>query len=159
MSEQPIKLPEWRSCLEVMLADGVDYNKTYPVEFFERELRIPATAKMRFSLSISQIRRELQKQGFHLSGKGGNGKIWTILPAANNAGVMHSYNREAANALKRGVILGTNTPLELLTEQERRLHEKILEKMATRQVLLNRSEQIRKVIEKEKPRLLLQSSE
>ena len=39
---------------------------------------------------------------------------------------MQSYQREAIKALKRGVILGTNTPLHILSDRERKLREKWL---------------------------------
>lgn len=147
------KLPEWRACLDVMLKEGVEYGKVYSAEFFEEHL-CAKRDEMDFEMRISEIRRALEHKGFYLTGRGGKGVQWVILPAKANQNVMRSYNRAAADAMKRGVILGTNTPLDLLSEQERRSHEATLEKMATRQILLQRSESIRKLVEKEKPKLL-----
>jgi hypothetical protein len=151
--QKPIKLPEWRGCLELMLSQGVDYGKVYSAEFFEEHLREQRDS-MKFGLSISEIRRELEKNGFYLSGRGQKGSQFVILKPESNQEVMQSYNRAAIDALKRGVILGTSTRIDLLSEEDRRRHEKILEKMATRSVLMARSESVRKLIEKKNPRLL-----
>jgi cell division protein ZapA (FtsZ GTPase activity inhibitor) len=51
---------------------------------------------------------------------------------------MFNYQSKAIDALKRGVILGTNTRLDLLDEQDRRRHESMLEKIAMRSALVTR---------------------
>ena len=55
---------------------------------------------------------------------------------------MASYSRTALDALKRGVILGTNTRLDTLTAEEKRKHESMLEKLATRLILVKHSRKI-----------------
>ena len=47
--------------------------------------------------------------------------------------------RTAIDCLTRGVILGTNTKLETLTESERRRHEALLARMAQKAALMNRT--------------------
>ena len=44
----------------------------------------------------------------------------------------------AASAMREGVILGSTTPLEMLTEDERRIHDKLTENMAIRMAMLSR---------------------
>lgn len=34
-----VRLPLWRACAESMLAEGVEYGKTYTAEYFEQHLR------------------------------------------------------------------------------------------------------------------------
>ena len=58
------------------------------------------------------------------------------------------------DALKRGVVLGTNTRLDALSEGERRKHEAMLERLALRHALVQRSEPIGAFIKKHDPKLL-----
>ncbi len=92
--------------------------------------------QMQFSLAISEIRKELEMDGFYLSGRGQKGCQYIILAPASNQKVMASVQRASIRAMARGVILGTNTRLDSLTANERRKHESLLEKMATRLALV-----------------------
>jgi len=147
------KLPLWRTCIEEMMEEGVEYGQVYKAEFFEEKLDATRDT-FRYSLDISKIRRELEKEGFYLSGKGQNGTQYIILQPARNMDVMKHYSKVARDSLNRGVILGTSTRLDLLTEGERAKHETVLEKIATRQVLVSRAESIRKLVEKHEPKLI-----
>ena len=148
-----LRLPLWKNCLDRMIQDGLEHSKVYTAEFFEGQLREKRDT-MRFGLAISEIRRELEKLGYYLSGRGQHGNQFIILPPENNQDVMLAYQREAINALKRGVILGTTTRLDLLAADDRRKHESILEKMAMRSVLMQRTCAILKVIKTHAPKLL-----
>lgn len=148
-----VRLPLWKNCLEEMRMSGVSYGQTFSAEYFETHLRCSRN-DMRFGIAISEIRRELENDGFYLCGRGGNGNQFAILPPANNADQMLHYSRRAADALKRGVILGTNTRLDTLTDSERRRHEGLLERMATKAALLQRSAQIANIIRTKAPALL-----
>lgn len=136
-----------------MLLEGVDYSKVYDAAWFEDRLKCPRYS-MQFGLAISEIRRGLESKGFYLSGCGQNGNQFIILPPENNQDVMAGYQRAATDALKRGVILGTNTRLDLLKDDDRRKHESVLEKMALKMVLLNRSVAIGNAVKKHQPKLL-----
>ena len=59
-----------------------------------------------------------------------------ILDNAKNADVMLGYQATAIDCLKRGVILGTNTKLDTLTEDERRRHEAVLARLAQKAALM-----------------------
>jgi hypothetical protein len=152
-SAQVVRLPLWKNCLEVMLRDGVEHGKVYEAKFFEEELRFKRDS-MQFGLGVSEIRRELEKRGFYLTGRGQGGNQFVILPPDGNVAVMANYQRAAIDAMKRGVILGTNTRLDLLSKEDRRKHEGMLEKMAIRSALLSRTQQVRKIVEKHDPKLL-----
>ncbi len=134
-----VRLPLWKSCLDHMRETGIAYGQTFNAEYFEERLRCERTKQPHFSLAISEIRRALLEDGFYLSGRGGGGNIFTILPPENNAKVMANLSRQAADALKRGVILGTNTRIDTLSESERRRHVGILERMAIKSALLSRA--------------------
>ena len=138
------RLPLWRSCLDEMIAKGISYKDIYSASFFEEQLKEKRDT-MAFGLSISSIRRELEKLGFYLSGRGLKGDEFVILPPASNAGIMTGYQRRAADALKRGVILGTSTEQDMLSTAEQRRHEAILERIAIRASLVSRTVPIREL--------------
>lgn len=148
-----LRLPLWKNALEAMRESGLAHGQVWEAEFFEGHLKC-TREDMKFGLSISEIRRELEKDGFYLSGRGQKGAQYVILPPECNADVMAQYQRAAIDALKRGVILGTNTRLDTLSDSDRRRHEGMLEKLATRAVLMQRSGQIAKAIKESNPKLL-----
>ena len=135
---QVLRLPLWKNCLEEMIHDGVDHGKTYDASFFEGHLKADRNT-MPFSLGVSQIRTALLDHGLFLSGRGQKGDQFVILDAASNTRVMENFQHQAITALKKGVILGTNTRLDVLTDQERRRHESTLEKLAVRSALMART--------------------
>lgn len=153
-SPEVLRLPLWRECLKKMRAEGLEHGRVYPVKFFTDELRCQPDA-MQFSLGIAEIRRELEEDGCYLSGRGQRGEQFIILPARYNADVMLSYGRKAADALRRGVILGTNTPMHLLGAEDRRRHESILEKMAIKSCLMLRAATIAKALPDSAKKLLV----
>ena len=86
--------------------------------------------------------------------RGQKGNQFVILRPAANTNVVDGYSRAAVDALKRGVILGTNTRLDTLSESERRRHEAILERVALRAALVQRSGEIGQFVKKKNPALL-----
>ena len=132
-----MRLPLWRNCFEEMLKDGADYGKVYNVEFFEKKLKEPRET-MAFGLAVSQIRTALLERGLYLSGRGQKGEQFVIVDAAANTKVMENFQAQAALALRKGVILGTNTRIDVLTDEERRKHEATLERLAIRSALMAR---------------------
>jgi hypothetical protein len=132
-----VRLPLWKSCYEEMLRDGVDYGNTYSAEYFEERLKTNRDS-MTFGLDVSKIRAALLSHGFFLSGRGQKGEQFVIVAAAANATVMENFQAQAIKALRSGVILGTNTRVDVLTAEERRRHESMLEKLAIRSALISR---------------------
>jgi hypothetical protein len=147
---QVVRLPIWKHVLELMRQEPIIPGRQFSAEFFEENLRMKRE-DMSFALSISNIRQELLADGVYLDGRGGRGDKWFIRPYAENHAVMKSYTHQALMALKKGVILGTNTPLDSLTDDERKRHESVLCKMATRLALMQRRNPELKIIEKYKP--------
>ena len=132
-----MRLPLWRNCFEEMLKDGADYGKVYNAEFFEKRLKENRDT-MAFGLAVSQIRTALLERGLYLSGRGQKGEQFVIVDAAANTKVMENFQAQAALALRKGVILGTNTRIDVLTDEERRKHEATLERLAIRSALMAR---------------------
>lgn len=149
-----LRLPLWRECVKHMQAQGVSHGQAFSAQFFEDELRCKRDS-MAFALSISEIRRALEEDGFYLTGRGQNGEQYVVVPAAANADIMKMYGRKAADALRRGVILGTNTRLDLLGPEDRRRHEAVLEKMAIKCALLERSGAVMKALPAATKKLLI----
>lgn len=130
-------LPLWQTTVTGMRKEGIRYGQTYSVEFFELAL----CAKREgydFGTGLAAIRRELEHDGFYLSARGQGGTGYVILDNAKNADVMLGYQATALDCLKRGVILGTNTRLDTLTENERRRHESVLARLAQKAALMQR---------------------
>ena len=140
-----------------MIEAGVEHGQTFDSTFFEAELKEKRDT-MRFGLAISEIRRELEKVGYYLSGRGQHGNQFIILMPQDNCDVMLSYQRSAIDAMKRGVILGTQTRLDLLSDQDRRKHESVLERLALRTVLVSRSKQIKAALGDKAEKLLAQKT-
>jgi hypothetical protein len=132
-----LRLPLWKNCYEEILREGIDYGRTYDADFFESRLKEKRDS-MRFSLDISKIRTALLSHGFFLSGRGQKGEQFVILDASANTSVMENFQSQAIKALRSGVILGTNTRVDVLTDEERRKHESTLERLAIRSALLCR---------------------
>jgi hypothetical protein len=132
-----VRLPLWKNCYEEMLRDGVDYGSAYSTEYFEERLKVGRDS-MAFGMDISKIRAALLSHGYFLSGRGQKGEQFVVVRAAANAAVMENFQAQAIKALKAGVILGTNTKLDVLTDEERRKHESTLEKLAIRAALVSR---------------------
>jgi hypothetical protein len=137
MEGEALRLPLWKSCLEDMISGGVTYSDTFDTAYFENSLRCDR-ATMEFGIAMSKIRAGLLEYGLYLSGRGGHGEQYTIVDPAANMKVMEQYQREAIVALRKGVILGTNTDMKLLTPDEQRRHEAVLERMAIRSALMGR---------------------
>jgi hypothetical protein len=132
-----VRRPLWKNCYDEMLRDGVDYGTTYPAEYFEERLKAKRES-MTFSLDISKIRAALLSHGFFLSGRGQKGEQFVVVDAAANTAVMENFQQQAIKALRSGLILGTNTRVDVLTAEERRRHESMLEKLAIRSALISR---------------------
>lgn len=148
-----VRLPLWRNCLEKMIQEGLYYGKPYSKEWFEEELKCPFNG-MEFSFAITQIRQELEEKGFYLSGRGQKGTGFVIVPAAANADVMKSYQKAAAQALQRALVLGSNTDTTQLTDMEKRKHEAVLERVAIKTALLQRASEFGKLLKGTKAGLL-----
>ena len=141
-----VRLPLWKNCYEEMLRNGVDYGVTYSSDFFEQRLKAKRDS-MTFGLDVSKIRAALLSHGFFLSGRGQKGEQFVILDASANTSVMENFQTQAIKALRSGVILGTNTRVDVLTAEERRKHESMLEKLAVRSALISRKlPQLKKLV-------------
>lgn len=136
MSEDVRKLPLWKSWVEAN-----EGRLTYGAQFTSKELTeyLGLTEdSLQFAMSIHHIRKALRRRGMNFTARGQYGSGYTIAQPGTNHAEMRRMANAAASAMREGVILGTSTPLDLLTEDERRIHESLTEKMATRLALIRR---------------------
>ena len=131
--------------MEAMREQGIEHEKVFTVEWLAKMLRFDADS-MAFGIAISDIRRELEQDGFYLNGYGQNGESYQILHARDNHKVMERYQRQAMDSFRRAVILGGMTDTSSLTEEEKRKHEKVLSRAAIRLALTKRSTQVDRIL-------------
>ena len=136
MSDDVRKLPLWKSWVEAnegRLAYGAQFTSKELTEYLGL-----AEDSLQFAMSIHHIRKMLRRKGMNFTARGQYGAGYTIAQPGTNHAEMKRMANTAASAMREGVILGTTTPLDLLTEDERRVHESLTEKMATRLALIQR---------------------
>jgi hypothetical protein len=130
------KLPLWKSWLEAN-----ESRLAYGAQFTSKELTeyLGMTEEdLQFAMSIHHIRKALRRKGMNFTARGQYGAGYAIAQPGTNQAEMRRMANVAASAMREGVILGTCTPLDLLTDEERRIHESLTEKMATRLALMRR---------------------
>ena len=130
------KLPLWKSWVEAN-----EGRLTYGAQFTSKELTeyLGLTEDdLQFAMSIHHIRKTLRRKGMNFTARGQYGAGYVIAMPGTNHAEMRRMANVAASAMREGVILGTSTPLDLLTQEERRMHESLTEKMATRLALMRR---------------------
>ena len=130
------KLPLWKSWVE-----SNESRLTYGAQFTSKELTeyLGLTEDdLQFAMSIHHIRKALRRKGMNFTARGQYGAGYVIAQPGTNHAEMRRMANVAASAMREGVILGTSTPLDMLTDEERRIHESLTEKMATRLALMRR---------------------
>lgn len=130
------KLPLWKSWLEAN-----ESRLAYGAQFTSKELTdyLGMTEEdIQFAMSIHHIRKALRRKGMNFTARGQYGAGYVIAQPGTNQAEMRRMANVAASAMREGVILGTSTPLDMLTDEERRIHESLAEKMAARLALMRR---------------------
>jgi hypothetical protein len=139
------KHPLWKNVIVLLEEQGVDYTTTIKADWLEKELDLGRNTP-KFAFAIHHIRRHFEQQGMWLTCRDMHGEQYYFRPPEDNYAVMQMMQTKAARALKRGVILGTNTPLDTLSPENRKRHEKQLEQMATRAALMMRQSTVLKLL-------------
>lgn len=119
------KLPLWKHLADRMIAEGLEYGKEFPTEFFEQELRI-ARQNPNYKGQLGQIRRRIfNETGFCLHGYGSNGNWQRILEPAQNLHKGQLMVRTARRRLRDTVRITQTTDREKLTAEERQRMEQL----------------------------------
>lgn len=130
--------PTWKEFLET---EKIEFGVSWTSDYLEAALQCKSDS-VEFRFSIDKISRELVRRGMYITSEGSNGTVYRVVMPKHNAHVMHRMQRKAINAMYKSVTLGENTPRKMLTTDEQRVHEAVLEKAATRLALLSRSEKL-----------------
>lgn len=133
------RLPLWKNLLDEMQREGLAENKVYPIEHFTKGIGASLDS-LELVFGIAEITKALRRLGWVLTSRGQKGTQYVLLPHERNADEMVRLNNVARRALREAVVLGNATPLDKLTDEQRRRHEAVLEKTATRHALLARAQ-------------------
>lgn len=153
MNDTTTKLPLWRNALEAMEAKGIAYGQIWPTEFFEEHLKAKRGTP-NYNFGVSDVRRVIRPRGFYLNGRGMKGKGFLISPVVQNDDHARGHERTSTRQIRYGFELANGTPVELLPEKDRKPHEHLTARLATKLVLLNRHEQVAELVKKHKPKLM-----
>jgi hypothetical protein len=151
-----IKLPLWRRALEQMRAAGLDYEKAWPVEFFEKEFRANKDAPS-FAFEMMGLRKELEDEDGYYLRSSENGKQFYIVAASAVEDVAQGFEQKLRRFAKRAICLRSSTLTNekaKLTEDERRRMEQNLERASVRLLLISRQQSIAKAVNETAPNLL-----
>lgn len=130
--------PLWRDFIVKMKATNeLNFGAFFKTEAMVEHLGCAAES-VEFAFAIAAIRKALRREGKNFTERGQHGLGYLITPPEFNHKEMDRLQASAISALREGVVLGTNTPIELLDAESRRKHEAVLEKIATRLALVTR---------------------
>jgi hypothetical protein len=135
-ADQARELPLWKSWVKEIgesLKWGDAVTSAELVKYLDEH-----EDSLQFAMAIHQIRKWFRRRGMNFTSRGQSGAGYVISQPNTNRAEMERMARAAASAMREGVILGSATPLEMLTEEERRIHDKLTENMAIRMAMLSR---------------------
>lgn len=132
------KIHTWKAFIEEMDAIGrINFGAIFTIKELEMFFDTPVGTP-KFSFAIIGVRDALLERGMAFTMRDQKGTSYRIAMPEENADEMERFQRHAINSMRRGVILGTSTPLDTLSIEDRRRHEAIVEKMSVRLALINR---------------------
>ena len=151
-----LKLPLWRSCVELMREQGLTYGKIYATEFFESNLRCQRDSQeFQFGMMhIYSALRKLEPERYVLTCRGQEGKQYIVLPPNETAEWSGEKFLQAQGIMLECYKVGCSVPKSLLNESEQKIHESRLERMGNKLALLNRSKAIFNAVKNIKPKLI-----
>lgn len=151
-----LKLPLWKNCLEKMRAQGFGYGSSWPVDFFEGELRRKRD-EQQFAFEMMALKQALEEEDGYYLESSESGKLWSIPAAAAHEDVAKSFEHKMRRYSVRSVAIRAATLTNAsatLTDAERQKMEANLERASTRLVLLARQQSIVKKLKQQSPKLL-----
>ena len=129
------------------------FGSAYSNEQIE-ELSGYSAGSREFAFFVSSVRAEVAEMGMWLSGEGQDGKGFFVVRPSENAVIASRFSGKAYRALQLMQTLLERTPLDALTESERKRHEKELRELKYSNRLFERRKDVIKVINKHSPGLL-----
>jgi len=132
------RLPLWRAWLDEN-EDTIQFGDLVSSKSLVDFMRCSEDS-IQFAMAVSEIRRALRRKGMNFTARGQAGEGWVIAQPNTNHAEVDRMSRVASSALREAVVLGASTPLEMLTEEERKRHERSAQKVATRYALISRKQ-------------------
>jgi hypothetical protein len=123
------------------------------------ELSGYAVETKQLSFFVSDVREELAANGMWLSGEGQAGQGFFVVRPSENAVVASRFAGKAHRALLLMQTLLEKTPLDTMTDAERRRHEKELRELKYSNRLYARRQDVVKLVKKHQPSLLKEDIE
>lgn len=134
-----VKSESVQRCIDFVLTEATHGREWSSVELAQVLNMEPGT--LRFGIAIAEVNRAIERQGYHLSGRGKNGAAYFIEAVNRSSAIVTSMNEQALDVLKRAVVFAhgviTNHADKLDNAQRVRL-EKQAEVTALRYVLARR---------------------
>jgi hypothetical protein len=135
------RLPLWKDFLETALrSQRLTYGAFFSIEELESAVGHKRDT-VAFNFAMSEIKQALEKidnGAMVWTARGQYGRGYVISPPETCTAEMQNQFRQGLHLLGRSVRLGVNTPTHLLSDEQRRKHEALLEKNAKRLALVNR---------------------
>lgn len=116
---------------------GLSWGAVVRVEALSTYLQLEPDSTA-FAFAVHEIRKAFRRAGKNFTAAGMKGTGYMIAQPDTNADEMERMQASALSALREGVILGTNTPIEMLSQEDARRHEAVCERMAKRLALIGR---------------------
>ena len=136
-------LPLWKYWCETR-GEQLTFQDQVDVEEMVKALGKPADS-VQFSMGIMEIRRWFRRRGMNFTSRGLNSRGFVISKPEANSDEMVRMDRAAMNGIREAVILGSKTPVELLSDEDRRRHEAITQKIATRLAMISKNRAVEEV--------------
>ena len=135
-------------------AEGLTYGSYFPMSRLKELAGVMGHDETKFAFFKMAMIGVLRERGFWLSEKGLSGEGMRVAAALENFHYGESAREKAVNALDRAMVLLTNTDLTGLSEAESKRHQNILHQIQHQRLMLLRSEEAAKILQKHKPTLL-----
>lgn len=155
-SAELIRLPLWKQALADMRNDGLDYEKSWPVEFFEQRFRTTRDTQQ-FTFEMLELRQELEREDGYYFRSSENGRLYSIPPAAAHEDIARMFESKMSRYARRSVSLRYATldnEKADLTDRDRAKLEQGAERASVRLALMSRVKSVERELRKHCPQLL-----
>jgi hypothetical protein len=153
---EAVRLPLWRKVLEQMRADGLEYGKSWPAEFFEKGFR-SVRGSSAFAFELMGLRKELEDEDGYYMRSSENGAQFYIVEAEACEEVAQHFETKMKRYARRSLLLRVATlgnEKAKLSEETKAKMDKNAARAGTRLVLLARQDSISEAVRKHAPNLL-----
>jgi hypothetical protein len=138
------------AALVQMQTAGLNYGSFFPIEFLKKAAGPWGTEKT-FHYFMILLSETLRKRGMCLTSANLNGTGFRVCQQVENYHVAQNWRGDAQRCFDRAITLLSNMERDALTAAEKLRDESALRKLRYERQLLNRSDDVIKVVRKHKP--------